>query len=81
MMILIVLTLHCLSKVGRTFSYPNGRRPDSGSKALADLSFQVKQKPDFALHSISITIIEQIGFDYLFYLQIGDYLDVAILTQ
>ncbi|KAL2511371.1 Histone deacetylase complex subunit SAP18 [Abeliophyllum distichum] len=27
--------------VGRTFSYPNGRRPDSGSKALSDLSFQV----------------------------------------
>ncbi|KAL0351837.1 UNVERIFIED_CONTAM: Histone deacetylase complex subunit SAP18 [Sesamum calycinum] len=42
----------CLLKVGRTFSYPNGRRPDSGSKALGDLSFQI-----------------------------GDYLDVAILTQ
>ncbi|KAL0325768.1 UNVERIFIED_CONTAM: Polygalacturonate 4-alpha-galacturonosyltransferase [Sesamum radiatum] len=27
-------------EVGRTFSYPNGRRPDSGSKALGDLSFQ-----------------------------------------
>ncbi|KAL3639130.1 hypothetical protein CASFOL_017037 [Castilleja foliolosa] len=39
-------------EVGRTFSYPNGRRPDSGSKALGDLSFQI-----------------------------GDYLDVAILTQ
>ncbi|KZV50149.1 hypothetical protein F511_30023 [Dorcoceras hygrometricum] len=39
-------------EVGRTFSYPNGRRPDSGSKALSELSFQI-----------------------------GDYLDVAILTQ
>ncbi|XP_051123465.1 histone deacetylase complex subunit SAP18 [Andrographis paniculata] len=39
-------------EVGRTFSYPNGRRPDSGSKALGELSFQI-----------------------------GDYLDVAILTQ
>ncbi|KAL6493087.1 hypothetical protein OROGR_032846 [Orobanche gracilis] len=39
-------------EVGRTFSLPNGRRPDSGSKALGDLSFQI-----------------------------GDYLDVAILTQ
>ncbi|KAG8377831.1 hypothetical protein BUALT_Bualt08G0074500 [Buddleja alternifolia] len=39
-------------EVGRTSSYPNGRRPDSGSKALGDLSFQI-----------------------------GDYLDVAILTQ
>ncbi|CAA0843408.1 Polygalacturonate 4-alpha-galacturonosyltransferase [Striga hermonthica] len=28
-------------EVGRTFSYPNPRRPDSGNKALGDLSFQV----------------------------------------
>ncbi|XP_075511537.1 histone deacetylase complex subunit SAP18-like isoform X1 [Primulina tabacum] len=39
-------------EVGRTFSYPNGRLPDSGSKAFGNLSFQI-----------------------------GDYVDVAILTQ
>lgn len=28
-------------KVGTTFSYPNMRRPDNGSKTLSELKFQV----------------------------------------
>ncbi|CAA2992937.1 Hypothetical predicted protein [Olea europaea subsp. europaea] len=36
-------------EVGRTFSYPNGRRPDSGSKALSELSFQIGDYLDVAI--------------------------------
>ncbi|KAL1546778.1 histone deacetylase complex subunit SAP18-like [Salvia divinorum] len=36
-------------EVGRTFSYPNARRPDSGSKALGDLSFQIGDYLDVAI--------------------------------
>lgn len=34
--------LYFAIKVGKTFSYPNARRPDDGSKALGSLSFEVK---------------------------------------
>ncbi|KAJ0582320.1 putative Sin3 associated polypeptide p18 [Helianthus annuus] len=30
-----------VKEVGKTFSYPNARRPDDGSKALGTLSFEV----------------------------------------
>lgn len=30
-----------MRKVGTTCSYPNGRRPDDGSRALGELKFQV----------------------------------------
>ncbi|EYU32901.1 hypothetical protein ABFS83_03G068900 [Erythranthe nasuta] len=36
-------------EVGRTLSYPNGRRADSGSKALGDLSFQIGDYLDVAI--------------------------------
>uniref|UniRef100_A0A5B6ZFB9 18 kDa Sin3-associated polypeptide n=1 Tax=Davidia involucrata TaxID=16924 RepID=A0A5B6ZFB9_DAVIN len=36
-------------EVGRTFSYPNGRRPDSGSKTLAESSFQIGDYLDVAI--------------------------------
>uniref|UniRef100_A0A5B6ZDV8 18 kDa Sin3-associated polypeptide n=1 Tax=Davidia involucrata TaxID=16924 RepID=A0A5B6ZDV8_DAVIN len=36
-------------EVGRTFSYPNGRRPDSGSKSLAESSFQIGDYLDVAI--------------------------------
>ncbi|GMP43102.1 hypothetical protein CsSME_00012602 [Camellia sinensis var. sinensis] len=35
--------------VGRTYSYPNGRRPDSGGKALGELSFQIGDYLDVAI--------------------------------
>lgn len=39
--VLIVETLHCLMKVGKTYSQRNGKLDDR--KALVELSFQVKQ--------------------------------------
>ncbi|CAA2969110.1 Hypothetical predicted protein [Olea europaea subsp. europaea] len=36
-------------EVGRTFSYPNGRRPDSGSKSLSELCFQIGDYLDVAI--------------------------------
>ncbi|CAK9134486.1 unnamed protein product [Ilex paraguariensis] len=36
-------------EVGRTFSYPNGRQPDSGSKALGELNFQIGDYLDVAI--------------------------------
>jgi histone deacetylase complex subunit SAP18 len=38
-----------VKEVGRTTSYPNGRRPDNGSKALAELSFQIGDYLDVAI--------------------------------
>ncbi|KAL8490435.1 hypothetical protein ACS0TY_026077 [Phlomoides rotata] len=43
-----------VKEVGRTFSYPNARRPDSGSKALGDLSFQVTWLSHLRPRSINI---------------------------
>ncbi|XP_070038826.1 histone deacetylase complex subunit SAP18-like isoform X3 [Nicotiana tabacum] len=36
-------------EVGRTYSYPNGRRPDSGSKSLSELKFQIGDYLDVAI--------------------------------
>ncbi|CAN4097417.1 unnamed protein product [Withania somnifera] len=36
-------------EVGRTFSYPNMRRPDSGSKSLSELKFQIGDYLDVAI--------------------------------
>ncbi|KAL3517058.1 hypothetical protein ACH5RR_023960 [Cinchona calisaya] len=36
-------------EVGRTFSSPNARRPDDGSRALADLKFQIGDYLDVAI--------------------------------
>ncbi|CAK9159860.1 unnamed protein product [Ilex paraguariensis] len=36
-------------EVGRTFSHPNGRRPDNGSKALGDLNFEIGDYLDVAI--------------------------------
>ncbi|XP_009607108.1 histone deacetylase complex subunit SAP18-like [Nicotiana tabacum] len=36
-------------EVGRTFSYPNMRRPDSGSKTLSELKFQIGDYLDVAI--------------------------------
>ncbi|KAI5647323.1 hypothetical protein M9H77_33328 [Catharanthus roseus] len=36
-------------EVGKTFSQPNGRRPDHGSKALGDLNFQIGDYLDVAI--------------------------------
>ncbi|KAI7991931.1 Histone deacetylase complex subunit SAP18 [Camellia lanceoleosa] len=38
-----------VKEVGRMYSYPNGRRPDSGGKALGDLSFQIGDYLDVAI--------------------------------
>ncbi|XP_059651499.1 histone deacetylase complex subunit SAP18 [Cornus florida] len=38
-----------LREVGKTFSYPNGRRPDNGSKALGELNFQIGDYLDVAI--------------------------------
>ncbi|THF94263.1 hypothetical protein TEA_011489 [Camellia sinensis var. sinensis] len=38
-----------VKEVGRTYSYPNGRRPDSGGKALGELSFQIGDYLDVAI--------------------------------
>ncbi|KAM7472137.1 hypothetical protein LguiA_010320 [Lonicera macranthoides] len=38
-----------VKEVGRTLSYPNGRRPDDGSKALGDLSFEIGDYLDVAI--------------------------------
>ncbi|KVH89160.1 Sin3 associated polypeptide p18 [Cynara cardunculus var. scolymus] len=35
--------------VGKTFSYPNARRPDDGSKALGSLSFEIGDYLDVAI--------------------------------
>ncbi|KAI8027787.1 Polygalacturonate 4-alpha-galacturonosyltransferase [Camellia lanceoleosa] len=66
-----------VKEVGRTYSYPNGRRPDSGGKALGELSFQVQKHPLATyLHCYVLNFITNLCPTYL---QIGDYLDVAIL--
>ncbi|KAL7203455.1 hypothetical protein ACSBR2_016689 [Camellia fascicularis] len=38
-----------VKEVGRTYSYPSGRRPDSGGKALGELSFQIGDYLDVAI--------------------------------
>ena len=63
-------------KVGKTFSYGNGRLDDN--KSLAELGFQVK----IICYKKYLYITQAMfpsNFSYSFYVQIGDYLDVAIL--
>lgn len=68
-------------KVGKTFSQPNGRRPDHGSKALGDLNFQVCYFQPCQLNFRTyIHVIWYLKTAPL-HAQIGDYLDVAILFQ
>ncbi|GAA0150525.1 hypothetical protein Leryth_015514 [Lithospermum erythrorhizon] len=38
-----------VKEVGMTYSYPNPRRPDDGSKALGDLDFQIGDYLDVAI--------------------------------
>ncbi|KAJ0762565.1 putative Sin3 associated polypeptide p18 [Helianthus annuus] len=38
-----------VKEVGKTFSYPNARRPDDGSKALGTLSFEIGDYLDVAI--------------------------------
>lgn len=66
-------------KVGRTFSYPNMRRPDSGSKTLSELKFQVNAL--FIWNHQPQPTFSEFGVHLFLPLQIGDYLDVAILFQ
>lgn len=63
-------------KVGKTLSYGNGRRLDDG-KTLAELGFEVKQAAFYVIcfDYISFSFV---NFIYLL-IQIGDYMDVAIL--
>nr|GFD55624.1 hypothetical protein [Tanacetum cinerariifolium] len=42
-------------KAGKTFSYPNARRPDDGSKALGSLSFEIGDYLDVAILSTSMS--------------------------
>lgn len=49
-------------KVGKTFSYPNARRPDDGSKALGSLSFEVKN----TLHTFSYVAYLLVSFNFCF---------------
>ncbi|XP_059634049.1 histone deacetylase complex subunit SAP18-like isoform X2 [Cornus florida] len=38
-----------VKEVGRTFSHPNGRRPDNGKRQLGDLSFRIGDYLDVAI--------------------------------
>lgn len=61
-------------KVGKTLSYGSGRLDDG--KAIAELGFEVKY---LFLSGNCVTISHSVVETWFLYMQIGDYLDVAIL--
>ena len=63
--------------MGKTFSYGNGKRLDDG-KALAELGFQVNIKSPMTAAFI-VDSFPNLLLTYIPHMQIGDYLDVAIL--
>lgn len=50
-------------KVGSTFSYPNMRRPDNGSKTLSELKFQVT---NCSYEIIDLIVFSEFGIDLFF---------------
>lgn len=67
-------------QAGMTQSFGNGRRLDDG-KALGELDFQVQDKiSSFQLHPHNMILLRFLVLtSVVLIMQIGDYLDVAII--